>query len=346
MAKIPEKFSKLSIIPSLAKYLHHQGKVRETYINPLDKEELIQVASNRLSAFDFVFPVIIPDKGAVLTALTDFFWRTILQDIPNHFLESSRFPGRNKAKDLKEKLPDLPLDRTLVVIRAIASAYELIFRRHPGGSIWKEYCRKGTAGGHPLPPGLSKWQALPSALFTPSRKAADGHDENITAQLYFKETGEDGRRCEYLTRQVYDRAYAHCKPLGLLILDTKEEVGYPRNRPGEYMIIDEVLTADSSRFALEADLERALSLGEDPAFYDKQVFRDWASKIVTPFSYDKGGRIEGINNLEPLNPEHVAYVYSLNVPQDVIEETRHRYLQLPKFITGMPLEEYQATYLL
>jgi phosphoribosylaminoimidazole-succinocarboxamide synthase len=348
MTTLPKEIGERSVIGSLAAHLHHQGKVRNTYLNPYDEAELIQQATDGISAFDFVFPVLIPKKGQVLTALTDFSRRTYLRDIPHHFVESGKYPGHNKAREIKDSHSDFPLESTFVIKRAKVLPYELIFRHHIGGSVWKEYLEKGTAGGNQLPSGLSKWQALDSPVYTPSTKEAEGHDKNITAQQFFQETGEEGKRAQQIFLSAYRKAYRYCHMLGVLILDTKGEIGYPIRdpEPGNLMIVDEAFTPDSSRYVLAPDLEQALHEGRDPDFYDKEIFRIWVKSIETPFFDSEGKRIRGINNLDPTNPQHVAFVHSLSVPQDVVMKTSKRYLDLLEFITGMTLEEYQAKYLL
>ena len=341
MGKLPESRKK-DIIPSLAGHLLHQGKVRNTYCHPFDGSLLIQQATNGISAFDFVFDAEIPRKGEVLTALTDFARRTYLDGIPHHFVESEKYAGRNAILDLEKLFPDIPLGMTFVVKKAAVLPYELIFRHHIGGSVWKEYSAQGTAGGNTLPEGLKKWQALERPIFTPSTKEESGHDMNISAGRFFEETGVEGAPASSLVFEAYARAYEYCRSRGILILDTKGEVGRPLNKSGDWMIIDEILTPDSSRYVLVDDLERALAAGKEPDFYDKEVFRIWAKSVETPFMDDDGKKIVGVNKLDPCNDEHVAFVHGLQVPRDVTMETAERYLCLPKFITGIPLYDYQG----
>lgn len=328
MAVLPQSvvdFPQMADGQPLAKHLArsgwsllHRGKVRDTYEHPGYSGLLLVIATNRLSIFDIVLPVLIPRKGEVLTALTHF-WLTKILAGENHHLVPR--PPANL---------DWPRERGLLVWKVEIQPYELIFRYHIGGSVWKEYQSKGTAGGHALPPGLTRWQRLASPIFTPSTKAEEGHDANITAEEYLREMGTRGAKTVEFLAKAYQRAYDYARSRGILILDTKFEMGL------DLMLADEVLTPDSSRFTTEDDFERAIAEGRDPVFYDKEPVRAWGREVETPFG------VKGINNLEPSNLEHLNFVHNgLRVPDEVMFETSDRYLKVFEMLVEMPLDDYQ-----
>ena len=342
MAHIPKCLQEDSLNDYLIKYGFNpinQGKVRNTY--RLDDERLLVVATDRLSTYDFVLPVLVPKKGEVLTAMTHFWLTKVLKDFPNHLMLSSHV-GYNEAYDLREDfLHDLPIERCLVVkdLRGQLFPFEMIYRHHIGGSVFKNYQKTGIAGGHKLPPNLPKWSKLETPIFTPSTKEDVGHDINVDAAFFFKEMtdrglGEEARNTEAMLVLAYFTTYAYAEERGILILDTKYEVA-------PNMIADEFNTPDSSRFALKTDWEQAMAEGRDPYFHDKQPVRDVVSKIVTPFKDPAGDYIVGINNLNPQNLDHLAFVDSLEISTDVISGTTERYLSIFKMLTGQSLEDYQ-----
>jgi phosphoribosylaminoimidazole-succinocarboxamide synthase len=349
MEKIPTNFRN----DSLSEYLQKnglrrisQGKVRDTYY--LDEDWLLVVASDRISVFDFVLNASIPKKGEVLTALTHFWLTKVLLGFNNHLIEAgfrpynfkgSKYP--NAAYDLKGDLLDLPIERCLVVRNLTGKMYpfEMIYRHHIGGSVFKKYQKTGIAGGHQLPLGLLKWSKLDSPIFTPSTKEDVGHDVNVDANYFFAEMEKAGLTVEALEMvkmltDAYAIAYKYAEERGILILDTKFEVAGG-------IIADEIITPDSSRFALKKDWEQALEEGRDPQFYDKQPVRDVMAKVATPFFDDKNQPITGINNLDPENEEHVAFVHTLEIPEEVITGTTERYLKIFEMITGQSLGDYQ-----
>jgi phosphoribosylaminoimidazole-succinocarboxamide synthase len=285
---------------NIAGYPVRRGKVRDVYDLG---DRLVIVATDRISAFDWVLPTAIPDKGRVLTALT-MFWLDYLR-VPNHYLSS----------DPKEMGPafaaqaDALGGRSMLVRKTEVVPIECVVRGYLAGSGWKEYQKDQTVCGIALPPGLAQSQQLPEAIFTPATKEESGHDENISydrmVQLVGdKVSGELRRR----SIDVYRRAADYARARGIIIADTKFEWGrLPR---GELILIDEVLTPDSSRF-WPADQYR---VGVSPPSFDKQYVRDWLETT----SWDK--------NSKP--PE---------VPPDVVERTRHKYLEAYERITGKRL---------
>jgi phosphoribosylaminoimidazole-succinocarboxamide synthase len=343
MAQIPERVKKQSLIRSLFCHLLSQGKVGDQYNFPSTLKWLIAVRSNRLSVFDFVLLLLVSCKGQVLTALTDFWARELLTPlgIQHHLVKSEMYPGRNMAKDLKQKFSDVDLTRTLVIKRAKIMPFEMIFRGHLGGSVWKTYLENdGIVAGVQLPKGLKKWQKLETPLFTPSTKADGGHDVNITQKAFFAETGEAGLRAVEMLTKLYEAAYKFCEIRGILLLDTKFEV----NSEGQ-IVCDEFLTPDSSRFVSKDNFLQAFHSGKEPDFMDKQPARDYCATIETPFLDNGGNKIIGFKNLDPENPEHVRFVSNYEIPEEVAQSMTKRYLEIFEILTGMSLPAYQEKYL-
>lgn len=304
----------------------HQGKVRDTYEHADLPGILCVVASDRLSIFDFVLPDYVERKGEVLTALTHFWLTDVLKDVPNHLVETPSLPE------------DFPLERCLFVKKLEMQPFELIYRAHLGGSVWKQYQADGIVAGQQQPEGLQKWLALNEPLFTPSTKEDVGHDKNITVKKYLAAMDEEGVLTISLLRHIYKRAYRYAEEHGIKILDTKFEVGSP------FLLADEVLTPDSSRFTTTEDYEAAMKEGRDPIFYDKEPIRAWGRTVETWCDDGKGGKIVGIDNLKPEIDAHRIFVANgLKVPQEVLDEASSRYLQILEMLDGVPLDEYQQT---
>ena len=279
--------------------LVHRGKVRETY--EVDEEHLLLVATDRLSAFDVVFDQPIPDKGAVLTRLSAWWFEQLAQLGRTHFVSAN-------PADLPEpaRAPELT-GRSMLVRRAKRVDAECVVRGYLAGSGWAEYQRSGMVCGHPLPDGLREADRLPEPIFTPSTKAEVGHDENITRDQLGDLVGPG------LARELEDRSIAlylegarRAEEVGLILADTKFEFGFI---DGELALIDEVLTPDSSRFW---DGER-YAPGSSPQSFDKQFVRDF----VAASGWNK----------EPPAP---------TLPDDVIAGTRDRYVAAFERLTGRP----------
>ena len=312
-----------------------RGKVRDLYRFKGDKNRLLFLASDRLSIFDFVLPATVPYKGEILTALSHFWTTQVLTPYKNHML-----PPEIGGVSLSHFYPELPMERvTLVKEAEKIQPYELIYRAYLGGSVRKDYEKTGIVAGQSLPKGLKKWQELDEPfgpIFTPSTKSEEGHDENITVGRYYQEVGHDlANKTELALKAAYKTACEFARDRGIVILDTKFEAS-----TDPWMIADEILTPDSSRFTTVEDYEAAMVEGRDPVFYDKEPVRAWGRTVVTPFD-----EIIGINNLDPSNDAHVAFVHSLTVPEDVIADTTKRYRQIFGMLTGMILECYQKEYM-
>lgn len=255
-----------SIIQSDIKSLPllHRGKVRDIY--DVDAEHMLLIASDRLSAFDVILPTPIPNKGALLTQISNFWFARLGHVIPNHLT------GIDPASVVKDAGECAQLGgRALVVRKLKPLPIEAIVRGYLVGSGWKEYQQTGAVCGIPLPAGLREAEKLPQALFTPSSKAAVGdHDENISLARCAELLGESlAQQVEQVSLQLYREAAEYALTRGIIIADTKFEFGL--DAQGKLYLIDEVLTPDSSRF-WPAD---QYQVGKNPPSYDKQYVRDW-----------------------------------------------------------------------
>jgi phosphoribosylaminoimidazole-succinocarboxamide synthase len=249
--------------------LHYRGKVRDVY--RIDDEHLLIVATDRLSAFDVILPQPIPGKGRILTELSNFWFARMQDIVPNHLC----------AVDLAEVIP-ISKERALLAGRAVvvrklqALPVEAIVRGYLVGSGWKEYQQQGSVCGLKLPAGLQQAEQLPAVIYTPSTKAALGtHDENVafehTVDLLGRELAE---RIRALSIAIYTRAAAQARSRGIIIADTKFEFGL--DQAGNVVLIDELLTPDSSRF-WPADGYR---VGISPPSFDKQFVRDYLETLA------------------------------------------------------------------
>ncbi|GAA5069116.1 phosphoribosylaminoimidazolesuccinocarboxamide synthase [Nocardia callitridis] len=232
----------------------HAGKVRDLYD---DDGTLLLVASDRVSVYDVVLPTPIPDKGALLTQLSNW-WFDYFTDIPNHVVSATEVPAEFGRRAIRVK----PLK--MVQVECIARGYLV-------GSGWSEYQRIGSVSGIALPPGLREGDRLPEPIFTPTTKASEGHDEAITfADVVNQEGNEVARRLREVTLDIYTRGAAHAAGRGVIVADTKVEFGWDG---AELTLADEVLTSDSSRFWPADEWEP----GRAQRSFDKQFVRDWAT---------------------------------------------------------------------
>jgi len=244
--------------------LLHRGKVRNMY--EIDEEKILLVATDRVSAFDRVFPNGIPGKGKILTQISNKWFKTL--GYPNHIIETeiSRFPEPlNRYKELE--------GRGVIVKKAKRIDIECVVRGYIIGTGWKEYKEKGTVCGIKLPNGLKMASKLPEPIFTPAFKNDKGHDENITFERMIEITGKDiATKLKEISIDIYKKAYEILEPKGIILADTKFEFGIYNN---EIIIIDEILTPDSSRFWVKELYKE----GESPISYDKQFIRDYCISI-------------------------------------------------------------------
>lgn len=245
---------------------HAKGKVRDVY--RVDGKLLI-VATDRISAFDYILPTGIPDKGRVLTQLS-IFWFDFLRELtPTHFLTASVDAYPQPLRQFRDQLKG----RSMLVKRAEMVDIECVARGYLSGSGWKEYKAEGTVCGIRLPPGLRESDRLPEPIFTPATKAQSGHDENISFEKMCSLAGKElSTRLRDLTLAIYSRAAAYAETKGVIIADTKFEFGFVE---GALVLGDEVLTPDSSRF-WPAESYRP---GGPQYSYDKQYVRDYLESI-------------------------------------------------------------------
>jgi phosphoribosylaminoimidazole-succinocarboxamide synthase len=270
--------------------LHSRGKVRDTY--RLNDRELLMVSTDRISAFDVVLPTPIPDKGRVLNGLTHGWLSETTHVIPNHMAGDQSI-----AEDLLELQPDLR-DRAMRVVMAEPILFECVVRGYISGSGWKDYQRTGTIAGDRLPVGLKESDRLPEPIFSPATKALTGHDENISRAELARRAGlELAQALEQASLALYCFGAGRALERGLILADTKFEFGF---HDGDVILIDEVMTPDSSRFW---DLER-YQPGGPQASFDKQYLRDYLERI-------------GWNKQPPAPP----------LPEEVVQGTSARYLE-------------------
>lgn len=238
----------------------YTGKVREVY--EAGDETLLLVTSNRVSAYDVVFPEPIPHKGEVLNLLSAHWFEQTRPLIANHLLATRTADIFADEAD-RAKLRG----RCALVRRTTPIRYECVVRGYLDGSAWREYEKSGEVAGNRLPKGLERYDRLPTPLFTPATKAETGHDENITVARMATEFGtEETRRLQEASLALYTFAHERLAPRGIALLDTKFEFGTAKD--GALLLIDEVLTPDSSRYRMAGDGGEALAL-------DKQFLRDW-----------------------------------------------------------------------
>ncbi|MCB1583495.1 MAG: phosphoribosylaminoimidazolesuccinocarboxamide synthase [Marinicella sp.] len=276
----------------------HQGKVRDVY--EVDDQHLLMVASDRLSAFDVVLPDAIPNKGALLTQISNFWFAMMRPIIKNHLTEIPVTQViANAEKDLE--------NRAVVVKKLKALPCEAIVRGYIIGSGWKDYQATGSVCGIQLPKNLQQAEQLAEPIFTPSSKAAVGdHDENITFDQLIDKIGQErAEQLKSVSIEIYQKARQHASEHGIIIADTKFEFGLDDN--DELVLMDEVLTPDSSRF-WNAD---NYQIGTSPESYDKQFIRDYLETL----DWDK----------QPPGPR---------VPAELIEKTAEKYHEAYRRITG------------
>ena len=267
-------------------------------------EFLVIVATDRLSAFDYVLPTPIPYKGRVLTALT-IFWLDLLRDlVPNHFVSADVTDYPKEFQPFQEQLEG----RSMLVHRAKMIEVECVARGYVSGSGWKDYRREGRICGIALPTGLRESDRLPQPIFTPASKAQSGHDENISFESVANQIGNElAGQLRDLTLAIYTRAAEYAGTRGIIIADTKFEFGFVGDR---LVLADEVLTPDSSRFWPR---DRYQPGGPQPSF-DKQYVRDYLESIRW--------------NKQPPAPA---------LPPEVIQQTSEKYQEAYRLLTGKPL---------
>ena len=288
--------------------LHRRGKVRDIY--ELD-DRLVMIATDRISAFDCVLGSGIPDKGKVLTQLSAF-WFDELADVVEHHLIATRVADYPAAA---QRHADVLSGRSMLVRRTEPLAIECVARGYLAGSGWKEYRETGRVCGIELPAGLTESAQLPEPIFTPATKADTGHDINISEAEAGRIVGEElVARLRDLTLTLYQRGAAHARTQGIIVADTKFEFGLVAHEDGgepTLVLIDEVLTPDSSRFWPEA----LYSPGRSQPSFDKQFVRDYLETIAW--------------NKRPPVP---------SLPDEVVMRTREKYVEAFRLLTGRDLD--------
>ena len=301
-------------------HLQRRGKVRDVYeldehvqqqLIPEEKGALLMVASDRISAFDVVLPTSVPGKGRVLTQLSVFWFDKTRDLMKNHLIApvSKSWLDSVTSDDsvLRRELESFA-GRAMVVKKAQRIDIECIVRGYLAGSAWAEYKRNGTVWGETLPVGLKEGEVLPEAIFTPTTKAETGHDQNMTHQQVVDLAGEGlARQLEESSLAIYHSAHDYARQRGIILVDTKMEFGL---LDGELILIDELLTPDSSRFWDIDGYEPGSSLPN----FDKQYVRDWLDSQ----GWDR----------EPPAP---------SLPNDVVQKTSERYEEAYRRLTGEEL---------
>ena len=298
--------------PQVPLPLLHRGKVRDVF--DVGDGRLLMVASDRVSAFDVILPQPIPRKGEVLTQITAW-WLDSLRGVIDHHLLST------DADEIVEQVPSLRESkeawarRSMLVHRTEPVLIECVVRGYVSGSAWKEYRTSGTLAGEPLPEGLVESQKLPTPIFSPATKAQTGHDENIPFSGVVEHLGDsEAHRLRDLSFTVYEHGARIAQEHGIILADTKFEFGHRAD--GRLLLIDEVLTPDSSRF-WPAGLYKA---GQGQPSLDKQPVRDFLDGLT---DWDKS----------PPPPD---------LPDHVVRETTDRYLEIFRRLSGTELDDFRA----
>jgi len=280
-----------------------RGKVRDIYAIPSSPSTLLFVATDRISAYDVILNNGIPQKGKILTQLSKFWFHILHEICPNHFIT--------------DDIPSMPLevhpssailqDRSMLVKKCSVIPVEAIVRGYITGSGWKEYKTHGTVHGMAMPVGLQESAKLAKPIFTPSTKAEQGeHDENIHPDRLKELIGaEKTAKIERLAIALYSTAAEYAESRGIIIADTKFEFG--ETESGEIILIDEVLTPDSSRFWPKDKYV----VGQGQESFDKQYLRDWLTR----------NNLQGVDNVD--------------IPSDIVDETHRKYKQVYEILTGL-----------
>ena len=294
-----------------------RGKVRDVY--EVDADRLLLVATDRVSAFDVVMEETIPQKGAVLTQITAWWLRQLEPGIQHHMLTANTAEIVREIPALREYEQELA-GRAMLARRSTVFPIECVVRGYISGSAWKEYRAGGTLAGEPLPKGLRESDRMDPPIFSPATKAEEGHDENITIDRMRSLIGDsDAHELERLSREIYEAGRRIAAERGIIIADTKFEFGRVpatgRGAVGKVILVDEVLTPDSSRF-WPADRYEP---GHGQPSFDKQPLRDYLE------AEKRAGRWDG--NYPPPR-----------LPKEVIDATSARYLDIYRRLTGHSLD--------
>ena len=294
-----------------------RGKVRDVY--EVDADRLLLVATDRVSAFDVVMGETIPNKGAVLTQITAWWLRRLQDKVEHHMLSANASEIIREVPQLRDHEQELR-GRAMLVRRTTVFPIECVVRGYLSGSAWKEYRERGTLAGEPLPRGLRESDRLDPPIFSPATKADEGHDENITIDRMRSLIGQAAAsELQGLSRDIYEAGRVIAATRGIIIADTKFEFGRAKSTGGEgvekVILVDEVLTPDSSRFWPADSYEP----GHGQPSFDKQPLRDYLD------AEKRAGRWDG--NYPPPR-----------LPKEVIDATSERYLDIYRRLTGHSLD--------
>ncbi len=288
-----------------------KGKVRE--VHSVDDETVLLVASDRISAFDVVLNQAIPGKGAVLTQISAFWFDELKDVTPSHYLTADVDEIIERVPTLKPHRSEL-LGRAMLARRAETIPFECVVRGYLVGSAWKEYGQTSTLAGEPLPDGLIESDRFDPPIFSPATKAETGHDENVTFTTLRNELGSDlADKLRHISLTLYAAGRDHAAARGIIIADTKFEFGFTAK--GELLLIDEVLTPDSSRFWPNDEYQP----GRSQRSFDKQPMRDYLDGLR------KAGQWNGDAPAPDLSPE-------------IVETTSRRYLDAYERVTGKTMK--------
>src|SRR5215475_7577461 len=288
-----------------------RGKVRDIYA--VGDDRVLLLATDRISAFDVVMAETIPMKGAVLTQISAYWFRKLEGTVPHHMISADADAIIREVPALKDHRADI-LGRAMLCKRTTVFPIECVIRGYISGSAWKEYAASGTLAGEKLKSGLVESEKLEPAIFSPATKAETGHDENITIARVREILGDDvAGKLEGMARTVYEFGEKAARKQGIIIADTKFEFG--RDKDGRIILIDEVMTPDSSRF-WAVDVYKP---GRPQPSFDKQPLRDYLD------SERRAGRWNGDAPPPPL-------------PASVVDATSRRYLEAFRRVTGKELQ--------
>lgn len=285
-----------------------RGKVRDIY--EVNANTLLFIATDRISAYDVIMENAVPDKGILLTKLSEFWFKFLEKEVRNHLVEIPKgmtvfdfLPTELKEPKYRSQIEN----RSMLIQQFKLIPLEVIVRGYITGSAWKEYTKTNTIHSIPQQENLQESQELPKAVFTPSTKAEQGdHDENISIEQATELIGKElADRVEELSIRLYSKCKEYAKNKGIIIADTKFEFGIDE-ATNEIILVDEVLTPDSSRFWNSANYQ----LGESQDSYDKQFLRDWLTS----------NKLNGIDNVK--------------MPEEIVEKTRLKYIEAFEAITG------------
>lgn len=311
-----------TLLPGLD--LAGRGKVCELYNLPGFPGLRLKVISDRASVHDIILPFHVPRKGEVLNRI-DLFWRSCFPDVKSDVIAAGAAIDEYLPEPLRGNTDLYRRARIIGACRPIRA--ELIYRSLLTGTGWKAYKNNhGVICGQEFPQGLREWDELSPPAFTPTTKAEDGHDVHMTVHEFYERFG---RPPEEITRPVFENGTRIAAERGVIIADTKFEVG--ADAVNRLILIDEVLTPDSSRFLRPEDVAEARRTGKRPPSFDKQPIRDYVSEVL------------GVNADTPLTDEVTAKVHSHKFPEELIRETSDRYVQLLKLLPGESPNKRAAT---